>query len=46
MGLFTRAGGRRPAAEDRNFLGIIGLLICAAPGDMAGTTAGVRPGEA
>ncbi len=27
------AGGRRTrAAEDRNFLGIIGLLICAAPG--------------
>jgi hypothetical protein len=42
-----QAGGRRTrAAEDRNFLGIIGLLICAAPGGMAGTTAEVRPGEA
>ena len=71
MGLFTRPGGRRPAAGDRNtwtcaqcgqvrgaggrrpavagdrnFPGIIGLLICAAPGDMAGTTAEARPGEA
>ena len=28
-----QAGGRRTrAAEDRNFLGIIGLLVCAAPG--------------
>ncbi len=39
-----QAGGRRTrAAEDPNFLGIIGLLICAAPGDLAGTTAEVRP---
>jgi hypothetical protein len=70
MGLFTRPGGRRPAAEDRNtwtcaqcgqargaggrrpavaedrnFPGIIGLLICAAPGGHAGTTAEARPGE-
>ena len=71
MGLFTRPGGRRPAAEerntwtcaqcgqvrgaggrrtraaeDRNFPGIIGLLVCAAPGGHGRQTAEARPGEA